>query len=75
VVALAASVPSKVDKHLQGEVYAPDLEALLAKAGAEGAKKVVAGLTEAARQLGEIDDSLLRKLGDISEALGNLRTS
>ncbi len=60
MVAMVASAPSKVVKHLRGEVYVPDLEALLEKVGAEGAKKVVDALTEAARQLGEIDDSLLR---------------
>ncbi len=63
MVALVASAPSKVEKRLQGEVHVPDLQALLAKAGAEGAKKVVDALTETARQLGEIDQSLMRLPG------------
>jgi hypothetical protein len=74
VVQMAASVPSKRDKNMGLEVYVPDLLALVEKAGAAGAKQSIAALTEVARQLGEIDDPLLRELAEIGEALGNLRT-
>lgn len=60
-VALSSAVPSRREKTLRGEVYVPDLLALVDKAGSDGSKKIVAALTEVARQLGEIDDSILRK--------------
>ena len=65
-------MPSKWERRLSGEVYVPDLTALVEKAGVEGAKRIAAELSDVARQIGEVGDSLLRKLGDVEQALGGI---